>query len=518
MTGSASQDRRHWLTWGALVTIAVGLLVLFGSVMIDGPRPAWLGFTSAGLWIPFAWGMSTTRRFGRSGPTVLVGTFVLVGLVGLVCGLFLGVLVVLGRRPAGDERELYALCLAAAILACALVVPASYRLRRRAHRWVYGDRESPEANVRKLGARMTRALPMDELLLQVVETLHTTLDLTAAEVWTGECGQLVRAASMPERGPGAVGIDPDALHVVARAQAQGNAWLEVWLPELLAGREERSVRSVSIRHQSELLGLLVLERPAGDDPFTAEEDRMLVDLARQLGLALHNMRLDSALEASVHQLEQRNAELTESRARIVAVADESRRSIERDLHDGAQQHLVALAAKIGLIRSTFDSDPDAATAALDQLAADVTATIDELRELAHGIYPPRLRDRGLGEALGNAAARAQRRTIVELDGVGRYSPDVEAAVYFCCLEAIQNAEKYAGDDATVTVRLHARANELRFAISDDGDGFDAAAVAAGHGITNMRDRVGAIGGELTVDSRPGVGTTVSGLLPACPLP
>jgi signal transduction histidine kinase len=336
-------------------------------------------------------------------------------------------------------------------------------------------------------------------------------------MWTGEHGHLVRAASMPERGTAAVDLDPESHHVAARAQAQGNAWLEMWLPELLAGREQQTVRSVSIRHQGELLGLLVLERPGEGGAFTAEEDRMLVDLARQLGLALHNVRLDSALEASVRQLEERNVELTASRARVVAVADESRRSIERDLHDGAQQHLVALAAKIGLIRSMVDSDPDAAAGALDELAHDVTATIEELRELAHGIYPPRLRDRGLAEALATAAARAQRPTTVECDGVGRYAPDTEAAVYFCCLEAIQNAEKYSGDKAAVTVRLDAGVDELRFAINDDGEGFDVAAVSAGQGITNMRDRVGAIGGKLTVNSRPGAGTTVSGVLPARPL-
>lgn len=517
MTGSATQVRWPWLTWGALMTLGVGLLVLFGNVSLEWPQPAWVGVASGALWVPLAGVLSTTRRFGRYGSTVLSGTIVLVGVVGLVCGLFLLVLVALGRRPAGDERDLYALCLGAALLGCALVVPAGSGLRRRAHRWVYGERESPEANIGKLGSRMTRALPMDELLLQVVETLHKSLALTSAEAWTGERGHLLRAASMPEQGPGAIDLDPDALHVVVRAQAQGNAWLAVWLPDLLAGREEQIVRSVSIRHQGELLGLLVLERPSGGDPFTAEEDRMLVDLARQLGLALYNVRLDTALEASVHQLEQRNVELTESRARVVAVADESRRSIERDLHDGAQQHLVALAAKIGLIRSMLNSDPDDAAGALDDLADDVTATIEELRELAHGIYPPRLRDRGLGEALGNAAARAHRPTTVELDGVGRYPADVEAAVYFCCLEAIQNVEKYAGNEATVTIRLDVGEDELRFSICDDGEGFDAAAVSAGQGITNMRDRVGAIGGELQVGSRPGVGTTVSGVLPTRPL-
>ena len=133
-----------------------------------------------------------------------------------------------------------------------------------------------------------------------------------------------------------------------------------------------------------------------------------------------------------------------SRLRIVTTADESRRQIERNLHDGAQQHLVALAVKVGLVKTLLGSDPDTATLMVDELRGDVQAALDELRELAHGIYPPLLRDRGLGEALLNAANRSPLRTMVSADGVQRHDTDIEAAVYFCCLEAMQNAGKYAG--------------------------------------------------------------------------
>lgn len=305
--------------------------------------------------------------------------------------------------------------------------------------------------------------------------------------------------------------------MVARAHAQGNAWIEVWAPALLEGRDGCLVRSVSVAHLGELLGLIVLERRADDAPFTEEEDRVLVELARQVGLALHNVRLDSALQASLDELEVRNAQLVASRARIVAAADESRRQIERNLHDGAQQHLVALAVKVGLIKTLMASDLDTAGTLIDELRRDVQATLTELRELAHGIYPPLLRDRGLTEALQTAANRAALPTTVAAEGIGRYHADVEAAVYFCCLEAVQNAGKHAGDGSTVRVAVGDDDGVLWFEVGDDGAGFDPSVAEDGHGFVNMRDRLGAFGGELTVVSALGDGTTIRGSLPVRPL-
>ena len=260
--------------------------------------------------------------------------------------------------------------------------------------------------------------------------------------------------------------------------------------------------------------MIVVERPASSDQFDEEEERVLHELARQLGLALHNVRLDSALQASLEELEVRNAELAASRLRIVTAADESRRQIERNLHDGAQQHLVALAVKVGLVKTLLGSDPDTATRMINELRGDVQAALDELRELAHGIYPPLLRDRGLGEALLNAANRSSLPTMVSADGVQRHDTDIEAAVYFCCLEAMQNAGKYAGADATVCVAVGTDDNGvLWFDVRDDGAGFDTATAEQGDGFVNMRDRLGAFGGALEVTSAPGCGTAVRGTVP-----
>ena len=360
---------------------------------------------------------------------------------------------------------------------------------------------------------MSRAVPMDELLLQLLESLKKTMQLTAAEIWTGADGNLSRSVSVPERQPATLHLHGEERSVVARAHAQGNAWIEIWAPALLEGRDSCLVRSVSVAHLGELLGLIVLERRADDAPFTDEEDRVLVELARQVGLALHNVRLDSALQASLDELRVRNAQLVASRARIVAAADESRRQIERNLHDGAQQHLVALAVKVGLIKTLMASDPDTAGALIDELRGDVQATLTELRELAHGIYPPLLRDRGLSEALQTAANRAALPTTVEAQGIGRYHADVEAAVYFCCLEAVQNAGKHAGEGASVRVAVGNDDGSLWFEVGDDGAGFDPSVAEDGHGFVNMRDRLGAFGGDLKVTSAPGTGTTISGSLP-----
>ncbi|HEY5888895.1 MAG TPA: histidine kinase, partial [Acidimicrobiales bacterium] len=309
-------------------------------------------------------------------------------------------------------------------------------------------------------------------------------------------------------------LEAEELGVATRAHVQGNAWLQIWMPGLLDGRGGSQVRAAVVAHLGELLGLIVVERRADDPPFTDEDDRVLAELARQVGLALHNVRLDSALQASLEQLEDRNQELAASRLRIVTAADESRRQIERNLHDGAQQHLVALAVKVGLVKQLIDADRATADEMLDQLRSDVQDTLDELRELAHGIYPPLLRDRGLQAALQAAANRSTLPVeLVVADDVGRHPAETEAAIYFCCLEAMQNAGKHAGADAELTVTIAEVDGELRFEVADDGPGFDVAATAMGHGFVNMRDRLGAIGGTLELDSAPGQGSRIRGHVP-----
>lgn len=508
-----TRGRLLWLVWGELVAVSLAAVGLALSLLVDWPRWPFAGWATALVLVPFAVLAGRSPRLVLAADRVLVHTVVVAGLVGLTGVVYLFVVLGLGRTPVGDERTVLVLSIGAAAVACVLAVPVRRRLEEWANQRVYGDRRSPDEALRTFGGRMSRAVPMDELLLQLVETLRSTMHLSVAEIWTGTDGQLVRAVSVPERGAGGLELDPDALAVVARAHAQGNAWLQVWAPQLLVGRDDRLVRSVSVTHLGQLLGLIVLERPGDDAPFSDDEDRALVELARQVGLALHNVRLDSALQASLEELQLRNAELVASRARIVAAADESRRQIERNLHDGAQQHLVALAVKVGLISTLMSSDADTAHGLLDELRGDVQATLTELRELAHGIYPPLLRDRGLGEALQAAANRAALPTSVHVTDETRHDSEIEAAVYFCCLEAVQNAGKHAGADARIDVSVGREGDALWFSVVDDGAGFEVAAGGEGQGFVNMRDRLGALGGSLTVTSAPGAGSTVRGTIP-----
>jgi signal transduction histidine kinase len=292
----------------------------------------------------------------------------------------------------------------------------------------------------------------------------------------------------------------------------GAAWASVWLPAVLDGRESAQVRVAPACHSGELLGLIVVERGATGDTFTAADDEVLTELARQVGLALHNVELDSALQASLDEVRRQADELRASRARIVATGDAERRKIERNLHDGAQQHLVALAVNLRLTRDLVAEDPETAAEMLEALADNVKETIQELRDLAHGIYPPLLLDSGVVEALRAAAARSPLAVSVVADGVERHAPEVEAAVYFCCLEALQNAAKHA-PEATVEVRVWEDAGGLLFSVADDGPGFDATVASKGHGFINMADRLGAMGGTVRWESVPGHGATIRGSVP-----
>jgi Histidine kinase len=224
-------------------------------------------------------------------------------------------------------------------------------------------------------------------------------------------------------------------------------------------------------HGGCLLGLLVCERQPEHDPLTAADDALLVDLARQVALALRNAELDSALQASLAELRTSNEELRRSRARLVAAADAERRRLERDLHDGAQQYLIALAVKL---RLAADAVTGEAADLLEELQADVRHTTAELRALAHGIYPPLLISGGLSDALPAAASRTCRPVTVDVAGLDRHPPGIEAAVYFCCVEAIQNAAKHAGPTAAISLQAGVTGAMLWFEVRDDGAGFDPA--------------------------------------------
>jgi len=205
-------------------------------------------------------------------------------------------------------------------------------------------------------------------------------------------------------------------------------------------------------------------------------------------------------------------DLRASRQRLVAASDEARRRLERNLHDGAQQRLVALRITLGLARRVAGSSSPEADELLAQTEQEAQDALEELRDLARGIYPPLLADLGLAAALEAQARKAAVPVTVEAPGLGRYPQDIEAAVYFCVLEALQNVAKYARA-SRATVALACPDGRLEFTVTDDGDGFDPAQATRGTGLQGMADRLAAAGGTLRVRSRPGLGTTISGTLP-----
>ena len=223
--------------------------------------------------------------------------------------------------------------------------------------------------------------------------------------------------------------------------------------------------------------------------------------------------LGRAVNEMTERLATHDAEMRASRARIVAASDEARRNVERDLHDGAQQYLVLLQLRLGQARRILETDPDEAATAIDESIEELGHALAELRDLAHGIYPAVLESDGLPGALQAAAERSSMPVSINADGVGRYAQELEAAVYFCCLEALQNAAKHAGDDTKVSVRLSQADGHVEFEVEDDGRGYESATIGPSAGLQNMADRIGALGGDLQIESSPGVGTTVCGAVP-----
>ena len=507
------RQRMQWMAVGAVLAADSALVVGVLHVLVGWPGP--VAAVAAGCASLLAFGMMAGElpSLGTYGGRVLVQVLSVAGFTTVVAAIYLVIVLGIGTGPSdAADREILGLSMLAAAVAAIGYLPARDRLVAAATRFVYGAKEAPDETLRTFGSRLTRAIPMDELLLQLAESLRKTMVLTSAEVYTGTGDVLERVAAVPDTGARSVVVTERERAVVARAGVSGNAWAAVWLPGVLDGRVQVQIRVAPVSHAGELLGLIIAERPATADTFSEEDDRVLTELARQVGLAVHNARLDTALQTTLDELRKQADELRQSRARIVASGDAERRRVERNLHDGAQQHLVAMAVNLRLARDIMADDPDAVGEMLDQLADDVKNTIQELRELAHGIYPPLLADSGLGEALRAAANRSPLAVTVTTDGIGRYTPDIEAAIYFCCLEALQNAGKHA-PQARVQVRVWEESGGLLFSVSDDGPGFDVAAARKGHGFVNMADRLGAIGGTVRWESQPGHGAQVLGTIP-----
>ena len=268
--------------------------------------------------------------------------------------------------------------------------------------------------------------------------------------------------------------------------------------EPLASTPPAGQSSTPVTRNGETMAVIMHDAALDTDP------ELVAAAGQSLLLAIENGRLTAELQST-------STELRAARARILTTGDAQRRKIERDLHDGAQQHLVALGIRVGMAREIADP---AVAERLDDVNKELNEIIEELRDLAHGLYPPVLRDFGLRGALASAVRRSASPATVEAAAIGRYSPQVEAAIYFCCLEGLQNVDKHAGLGATAVIRLWERDGRLCFEIVDDGGGYnDESALRSGQGLANMSDRIAALGGTLVVESTPGRGTTLRANIP-----
>ena len=480
-------DLRQQLRWLAYASLVIGLC-LFGIIVAgifnpNIPNGIWdliivLGF---GVAVPVACGIAILKHGLYDLDLVISKAVVYAVLAAFFTIVYVAVVVGIGSAI-GSTHNAFLTVLAAALIAIAFN-PVRERAKHLANRLVYGDRASPYEVLSEFSDRMAETYSLEDVLPRMARILGEGTGAAEAHVWLRIGEELRPAAAWGDGNRAAIPV----------ALADGE------LPPL-----GNASRAVAVRDRGDLLGALAV-RKSESDPLTPAESRLLDDLAAQAGLVLRNVRLTEELRANLEELQA-------SRQRIVSAQDQERRRLERNIHDGAQQQLVALAVKLRLADGMVERDVQRAHDLLAQLLGDAQDALENLRDLARGIYPPLLADRGLAAALDAQARTGPVSVTLESNGIGRYDQEHEAAIYFCALEALQNVAKYASA-TSVTIRLAERDDRLTFEVIDDGSGFDPKETGYGTGLQGMADRLAALDGDLEVRSTPGAGTTVVGSLP-----
>jgi signal transduction histidine kinase len=413
---------------------------------------------------------------------VIINRAIVYGLLSAaLTAIYVGIVVGIGTTAGYAGGPL--LNAAAALAVAVLFQPLRRRAQLLANRIVYGQRATPYQVLSDFAEDMAGQLDAGAALEKMAAVLAGATGAVRVEVWVRVGPQLRPEATWP----------PESSPAAAVPIAD---------PTVLSAFDAAS-RAVAVRHRGELLGAITICKPR-NETVSATEDKLLEHLASQAALVLRNVRLTAELRASID-------DLRASRRRLVQAQDAERQRIERNLHDGAQQQLVALTVQLTLLEDAVE-DPAEIREITGELRAGLRAALDDLRALARGIYPPLLADQGLAAALQAQASRAPFPVQIDADGIGRYPREAEAAVYFCVLEALQNTAKYARA-SRATVSLSSPDGHLEFSVADDGAGFETAEAADGTGLQGMADRLAAVGGTLHVHSQPGHGTIISGGLP-----
>jgi signal transduction histidine kinase len=484
--GRESRQQIKWFALAGVTALASQLAALLATAASHGAS-SWLvtgSYAVMALLVMVGFPAAITvaiLKHGLYAIDVIINRALVYGLLSAtVTATYAGIVVGIGTLV--GDRGGPVLTVAAAVAIAVLFQPVRHRAQLLANRVVYGERATPYQVLADFAQDMAGSLDFDVALDRMAAVLARAVGATRVGVWTRVGSQLRPRVNWP----------PGSAPPAAVSLANGTG-----LPALEA------TRAAAVRHGDELLGAITLDKPR-NEPVSAAEDRLLQHLASQAGLVLRNVRLTDELKATIN-------DLRASRRRLVQAQDSERQRLERNLHDGAQQQLIALAVQLRLLDDAA-GDPGEIKELTGGLRSGLQAALEDLRALARGIYPPLLADQGLAAALRAQATKAPLPVSIEADGVGRLPRDAEAAVYFCTLEALQNVAKYA-QATQATVSLSCLGGHLVFAVADDGAGFDTTTATQGTGLQGMADRLAALGGALHIHSQPGFGTTVTGSLP-----
>ena len=454
--------------FAAASALAAGGFILGFATLPDNPAIAFALLTPL---IPIAAGIAILRYHLYDIDVVISKTVVVALLAAFIAVVYVAVVVGIGTIAGSTTSP--ALSIAATVLVAVLFQPVRVRAQRLANRLVYGERATPYEVIAGFSERVADAVSTDRVLPQMAEAAGRGVGATEVSIRVRLPGGLERIErwSAPR-------VDRDRV-------------AEPW--------------TVTIGYQGEPVGDLIVTKPA-NDPLTPGEQSLLRDLAAQAGLALHNVRLTEELEIRLRELDEQAAALRVSRERLVTARDAQRRGLQRDIHEGPEHQLLDIGRRLAAVDRPEEIDP---------LVDQANATLDGLRDLARGIFPPLLAEQGMVPALLAHIRKVGANATVESSdafGVRRFDPDTEAGVYFCCLQAIQNVIRHA-DNAPCVVALSGDADAIAFEIRDDGPGFDVAATPRGMGLQIVQDRVDALDGSLQVTSDPGHGTRVAVRLP-----
>ncbi len=457
-----------------LLTMATSLPTAFGAVpAADFER--WItvlqnvSLLSFGL-IPLAIGVAISRH-GLYGIDAIISRTLVFGVLAVfITGVYVGIVVGVGALV-GQQRPSVALSVLATAVVAVAFQPVRSRVQRWANRLVYGERATPYEVLSDFAGRMTGAYPTAELLPRMAQMVGRCLGGARVEVWLADGPVLVREVGWPD--------DIDVGAEVALADA-GTLPVDC---------------QVEVRHHDELLGLLTVTKPAGE-PVTPPEQALLEHVASQAGLVLRNLRLIEDLRSS--------------RERLLTAQEVERRNLERDLHHGAQQSLVGVALLLRLAATRLGDDPDGIGPSVVEASTQLKQAIGELRELARGIHPAVLSDRGLGPALQSLAERSPVPVRVTSDLVERLPRTVEGTLYFAVAEALTNVAKYAAA-SRVDVTIRRDAQGVSVVVSDDGVG--GADPTLGSGLRGLVDRLAVVDGTVEVVSPSGAGTRITCRVP-----